>query len=242
MKPKPIMKTITLSLTLAISHTSLAGGIPVIDGTSIATQTQQHLLELAEMGKQLVEAKNQLEQLKANVTALTGNKGFSDIMKMGGIDPAITGTFDDLLKGNTAGLTEKAKAYLDNLPSSCADAKNKSMCEQVNLGGIAQIDFVEKLNQQLERKLQTISDLSERAKQAKDMKSMAELQAQISLEANSIATLQLQADNFEKLQAAQRKIVAQQAAERDAERRLKALKSTNKNQNLKQQNFSNLLN
>lgn len=238
---RTLIKTTALTLTLAITQ-SFAAGIPTIDGAAIQQNMANNLKELAEMGKQLTEAKNQVEQLKANVNALTGNKGFSDILKMGGIDPAITGTFDDLLKGNTAGLTEKAKAYLDNLPSSCADAKNKSMCEQVNLGGIVQIDFIEKLNKQIENKLQTISALSERAKQAKDMKSMAELQAQISLEANSIATLQLQADNFEKLQDAQRKIVAQQAAERDAERRLKALKSTNNNQNLKQQNFSNLLN
>lgn len=237
---KPIMKTITLSLTLAISHTSLAGGIPVIDGTSIATQTQQHLLELAEMGKQLVEAKNQLEQLKANVTALTGNKGFSDIMKMGGVDPAITGTFDDLLKGNTAGLTEKAKAYLDNLPSSCTDAKNKSMCEQVNLGGIAQIDFIEKLNKQIENKLQTISTLSERAKQAQDMKSMAELQAQISLEANSIATLQLQANNFEKLQDAQRKIVAQQQQEQMNKTRWQAVSAEMIKSNSEKVNYNSL--
>lgn len=238
---RTLIKTTALTLTLAITQ-SFAAGIPTIDGAAIQQNMANHLKELAEMGKQLTEAKNQVEQLKANVNALTGNKGFSDILKMGGVDPAITGTFDDLLKGNTAGLTEKAKAYLDNLPSSCADAKNKSMCEQVNLGGIAQIDFIEKLNKQIENKLQTISALSERAKQAQDMKSMAELQAQISLEANSIATLQLQADNFEKLQDAQRKIVAQQAAERDAERRLKALKSTNNNQNSKQQNFSNLLN
>lgn len=238
---RTLIKTTALILTLAITQ-SFAAGIPTIDGAAIQQNMANNLKELAEMGKQLTEAKNQVEQLKANVNALTGNKGFSDILKMGGVDPAITGTFDDLLKGNTAGLTEKAKAYLDNLPSSCADAKNKSMCEQVNLGGIAQIDFIEKLNKQIENKLQTISTLSERAKQAQDMKSMAELQAQISLEANSIATLQLQADNFEKLQDAQRKIVAQQAAERDAERRLKALKSTNNNQNLKQQNFSNLLN
>lgn len=236
---RTLIKTTALTLTLAITQ-SFAAGIPTIDGAAIQQNMANHLKELAEMGKQLTEAKNQVEQLKANVNALTGNKGFSDILKMGGVDPAITGTFDDLLKGNTAGLTEKAKAYLDNLPSSCADAKDRSMCEQVNLGGIAQIDFVEKLNQQLERKLQTISELSERAKQAKDMKSMAELQAQISLEANSLSALQLQADNFEKLQEAQRQIVAKQQQEQAEKMRWKAVADEMKQTKSHKVNYSEL--
>lgn len=236
---RTLIKTTALTLTLAITQ-SFAAGIPTIDAAAIQQNMANNLKELAEMGKQLTEAKNQVEQLKANVNALTGNKGFSDILKMGGVDPAITGTFDDLLKGNTAGLTEKAKAYLDNLPSSCTDAKNKSMCEQVNLGGIAQIDFIEKLNKQIENKLQTISTLSERAKQAQDMKSMAELQAQISLEANSIATLQLQADNFEKLQAAQRKIVAQQQQEQMNKTRWQAVSAEMIKSNSEKVNYNSL--
>lgn len=236
---RTLIKTTALTLTLAITQ-SFAAGIPTIDGAAIQQNMANNLKELAEMGKQLTEAKNQVEQLKANVNALTGNKGFSDILKMGGVDPAITGTFDDLLKGNTAGLTEKAKAYLDNLPSSCADAKNKSMCEQVNLGGIAQIDFIEKLNKQIENKLQTISDLSERAKQAKDMKSMAELQSQISLEANSLSALQLQADNFEKLQAAQRKIVAQQQQEQMNKTRWQAVSAEMIKSNSEKVNYNSL--
>lgn len=239
---KPTVKAIVLGLTLTFANPSLAvSGIPVIDGSAIAKQTEQHLVELAEMAKQLVEAKAQLEQLKANVNALTGNKGFSDIMQMGGIDPAITNTFEDLLKGNTADLADKAKSYLDNLPSSCEKAKNKEMCEQVSLSGIVQMDFVEKLNKQLENKLRTITELSERAKQAQDMKSMAELQAQISLEANSLSVLQLQAENFEKLQKAQQKIVAKQAAERDEKRRMEAIKSSN-SQTKSSRNFSDLMN
>ena len=135
MKPQ-LKNALVIALTLVITTPALAGGIPVIDGAAIATAEKNSLAELAQMAKQLAEAKAQVEQLKANVKALTGSKGFSEILNMGGIDPQITGTLEDLMKGNTSSLTSKAKEYLDSLPD-CGDSRDKSMCEQAHLGGVA---------------------------------------------------------------------------------------------------------
>lgn len=235
---KTLIKTTILSLTL-LCQQIFAAGIPTVDGSAIAQNMQNHLAHMAEVARQIAEAQAQLEQLKANVNALTGNKGFSDIMKLGGVDPEILSTFEDLLKGNTSGLTEKAKSYLSELPNTCTNARDKSMCEQVSLGAIAQMDYAEKLNQQLVNKLKTITELSERAKQAKDMKSMSELQTQIALEANSLSVLQIQADNFEKFQRAQAKIVAQQKREQEVEKRWEIIASE-KHRTTEKVNFNNL--
>ena len=219
---KSKLKSSILGLAISIAGTVHAQGIPVFDSANVQQNIKNHLQSLAEMAKQLAEAKNQVEQLKANVDALSGVKGFSDILQLGGFDPQITATMEDLLKGNTSGLTDKAKAYFDALPS-CNGAKDKNMCEQVGLAGVAQMDFAEKMNDQIHEKLKTITELSERAKQAPDMKSMAELQAQITLEGNSIAALQLQADNFAKAQEAQRQIVAKQAKSKFAKKRWESI-------------------
>lgn len=81
-------------------------------------------------------------------------------------------------------------------------------------------------------KMNTITHLSERAKQAKDMKSMSELQAQIALETNSLSVLKLQADNFEKLQKAQARIVAEQEREREIEDRWNIINAQKKDPEL----------
>ena len=225
-----LKSALAIALTLVITTPALAGGIPVIDGAAIATAEKNSLAELAQMAKQLAEAKAQVEQLKANVKALTGSKGFSEILNMGGIDPQITGTLEDLMKGNTSSLTSKAKEYLDSLPD-CGDSRDKSMCEQAHLGGVAQLDFAEKLHEQLNSKLRKITELSEKAKSATDMKSMAEIQAQIQLEGNSIAVLQQQADNFAKMQDAKQQLAAKQAAERNIQRRVKAISNKTRKTN-----------
>lgn len=238
-----LKSALVIALTLVITTPALAGGIPVIDGAAIATAEKNSLAELAQMAKQLAEAKAQVEQLKANVKALTGSKGFSEILNMGGIDPQITGTLEDLMKGNTSSLTSKTKEYLDSLPD-CGDSRDKSMCEQAHLGGVAQLDFAEKLHEQLNNKLRKITELSEKAKSATDMKSMAEIQAQIQLEGNSIAVLQQQADNFAKMQDAKQQIVVRQRAERDAKHRWEAVSDalkSNSNTTTSKTSYSTLM-
>ena len=86
MKPQ-LKSALVIALTLVITTPALAGGIAVIDGAAIATAEKNSLAELAQMAKQLAEAKAQAEQLKGNVKALTGSYGFSAFLHMGGTAP-----------------------------------------------------------------------------------------------------------------------------------------------------------
>lgn len=208
------MKTrlLTLTLTLTLAVNAHAGGIPVIDTAAISQSVQNSVKELAEMAKQLEEAQKQLEQMKASVKAMTGVKGFSDILEMGGVDPQIMKTFDDLLKGDTSQLTESAKKYFDELPN-CKDAKNPAICEQASLAGVAQMEYAEKLNKQMENELKEIEKLSHRIKQTQDMKSIAELQADIALKSNRIAVLQHQSADYQRTIKAMQVVDTQQKHE-----------------------------
>lgn len=191
-----------------------AGGIPVIDAASIAQQVTNSVKELAEMAKQLAEAKKQLETMKQNVKALTGFKGFVDDLKGGGLMDEITSSFDDLMNGSPSDLISKSEKYFEANDNLCKDAKDSELCKKASLASIAQIDFAEKLDKQIQEKLDRIAELSEKAKETEDMKSIAELQANIQLEGNSIALIMHQMNNFDRLQQAQKEIAAKQAHEK----------------------------
>lgn len=208
-------RLLLLALALGISQVQ-AQGIPVYDNAQVIQTTTNHLLELAEMAKQLQEAKNQVEQAKAAVTAMTGIKGFGEILENAGIDDSMMNAFENLLKGDTDDLIKNAGKYFGNTPSHCGQARDKDLCLEAALSPVIEANYAENLDAQIRQKIQKIDDLSRLAKQAQDMKAMAEVQAQIELEAQSIASLQLMAENFGKLQQARKQIAAEQALQEAA--------------------------
>ena len=209
--PKHIMLAAVLGAT--VLQPVYAGGIPVFDGTAISQSVINSLKELAEMAKQLQEAKNQLVELKKQVNALTGDKGFSETMRLGGLDETLQNTFGDLLKGNTGSLIEKSETYLGKgakgIKCDSDDSVTKTLCESSALGNISMLDYIDKLGVQYDIKLKKIEELSEKIKQTEDMKGIAELQAAIALEGNSIAILQQQTQTFRELTDTRKRMYAQ---------------------------------
>lgn len=206
------MKKLALVLCIVggLTYPSVqAGGIPVIDSANIAQSAMNSLKELAEMAKQLQEAKNQLTELKKQVKAISGVKGFSDILDAGGIEHEITASLSDLLNGNLSSLTAKGGEHGIKCEESQYSGKN--YCEDMLLTNISQLDYIEKLEQQFEKKAQKITELSERIKSAQDIKSMSELQANISLEANSLALLQQQTSMYMQLTETKARLAYQKA-------------------------------
>lgn len=215
------MKTLPKRLILAATLTAIAlqpaqaGGIPVFDGAAITQSVANTMRELAEMSKQLEEARNQLVELKKQVKAMTGDKGFGEIMKLGGLDEELQTTFGDLLKGNTGSLAEKSATYLGKgakgINCDSDDDVTKSLCESSVLSNVSMLNYIDKLDKQYENKLKKIEELAEKIKQTEDMKSIAELQASISLEANSIAILQQQTQTFRDLNNTRQRMFAQKS-------------------------------
>lgn len=215
------MKTLPKRLILAATLTAFAlqpaqaGGIPVFDGAAITQSVANTMRELAEMSKQLEEARNQLVELKKQVKAMTGDKGFGEVMKLGGLDEELQTTFGDLLKGNTGALAEKSATYLGKgaggINCDSDDSVTKSLCESSVLSNVSMLDYIDKLDKQYGNKLKKIEELADKIKQTEDMKGIAELQASIALEANSIAILQQQTQTFRDLNDARQRMFAQRA-------------------------------
>lgn len=212
MKIQTAAKTLAISLSISLAALNAnASGIPVVDGAAITQAAQNQIQTIMQMAKQLTEAQKQLQQMKQQYQAITGNKGFADILKNGGISDDILSSFEDLMKGNTADIAQRVQDYFGK-NINCPDGANKAFCT-AEYEGIIKEAYAEKLNTELQNRLQKVQELSQRAQSANDAKSMQELQANIALEANAIAILKQQSDNFERLQEAQKEIAIKKAKE-----------------------------
>lgn len=218
-KMRLTLKPIALALAISITANTQATGIPVVDAASNAQNAIHYVKELAEMANQLSVARNQLTNLKDQLQAMTGFKGFSEILANGGLDTEILDTFEDLLSGDTSAIMSKAEDMLTGgIDCSGEIGIGKTLCEGSLLSDVATFNYIEQLSEQFDKKLEKISALSEKVTTANDVKSMAEIQAAISLEANSIALLQQQTQAFEAMNKTKQELF-QKRVYRDISRR-----------------------
>ncbi|MBS9783429.1 MAG: hypothetical protein KGV46_02630 [Pasteurella sp.] len=208
---KKLIKPIVLATLLSVSVTgSYASGIPVVDAANNLQNKLHYAKELIEMGKQLVTAKHQLEQLTSQLEAITGNKGFVDVLNTGGLETEILDSFDDLLNGTTTTVSNENKKLIGDFDCSRSKSdEDKMLCESSALSLASDLDNIKKLSNQFDEKIKRINELSQKVQSAKDTKSMAEIQAAISLEANSLAVLEQQRKSFKDLLATREKVYMQ---------------------------------
>ncbi|MBR3424692.1 MAG: hypothetical protein IKG79_01390 [Neisseriaceae bacterium] len=214
MKLNKLILTAVLTATFA---TATAGGIPVVDGISNGQDAIHYAKEVIQMGKEVKQwadtikhYANELKQLKDTHNALSGLK------KLVSYDPDVrdlVNSFEDLMSGNPDKILSRAGQYFDGLDKLCQDAKNKEMCQNASLSEIVKLDFSEKLSKKFEDELNNIDILQQKAANATDAKSIAEVQAAIALQQNKIQLLAIQTENFNRLQQAQREIASRQASE-----------------------------
>ncbi|MBR2252025.1 MAG: hypothetical protein IJ881_06440 [Neisseriaceae bacterium] len=214
MKAKKLILTAVLTATFA---TATAGGIPVFDGVANGRDAIHQAKEIIQMGKEVKQwaatikhYANELKQLKNTHKALSGLK------KLVSYDPDVrdlVNSFEDLMSGNPDKILSRAGQYFDGLDKLCQDAKNKEMCQNASLSEIVKLDFSEKLSKKFEDELNNIDILQQKAANATDAKSIAEVQAAIALQQNKIQLLAIQTENFNRLQQAQREIASRQASE-----------------------------
>ena len=217
MKLNKLILTAVLTATFA---TATAGGIPVFDGVANGRDAIHQAKEIIQMGKEVKQwadtikhYANELKQLKDTHNALSGLK------KLVSYDPDVrdlVNSFEDLMSGNPDKILSRAEKYFDGLDKLCQDAKNKEMCQNASLSEIVKLDFSEKLSKKFEDELNNIDILQQKAANATDAKSIAEVQAAIALQQNKIQLLAIQTENFNRLQQAQREIADKQAREQMA--------------------------
>ena len=220
MKFNKLILTAVLTASLA---TATAGGIPVFDGVAEGQKIAEMAQTVVQWTKEIAHWKKQYDHFKNHENAISGLKGLvsfdSDVKEL--VD-----SFEDLMKGNPDRILSRAEKYFGDLATHCdkfEDADKKKTCQQASLSEIIQQDFADRLNKKFEQELENIEVLEKKAANAKDAKSIAEVQAAIALQQNKIQLLAIQADNFNRLQQAQKEIAEKQRKE-EYQARLKARK------------------
>lgn len=216
------MKKLSLIILLLSNMVYAQSGIPTID-----------LSAIAQMKTQLEEAQKRLIELKNQVKAVTGYKGFGETIAL---TQDIVNSFDNLLKNDISHLTSKSKELFGK-EINCESGND--LCKVSSLVNVSNLDYLEKLGNQISQKMDTINNLSQKIKETQDIKSINELQATIALEMNSIALLQQQSDAFIQLNETKSKIYQKQKFNEYSKKQWENLEKSDNNLN---KNYSKFLN
>lgn len=236
---KSKIKPVALGVFLMTANATYATGIPVVDTAQIAQDAANFVQELTKMVEQINTAKKQLTELKAQVKAMTGVKGFSDVLTSGGLDDEVLGSFEDLLNGTSTTISDKNKGLVGDVDcSSETSDTDKMLCESSALGLASSLDNIEKLSSQFNEKLSRITELSQRIKSANDVKSMSEIQAAITLESNSLAVLEQQRLAFKDLQETRERLYTKRVLDEQSNKMLEKMKA----EKTKSADYGDLLN
>ena len=90
-------------------------------------------------------------------------------------------------------------------------------------------EYAVKVTDEIQKRLDKVSELSEKIGQTQDLKGIAELQAQIALETNTINLMSQQIAAFERAEKAQREVQHEEARQRIIKHTYDAYREDNKN-------------
>jgi len=220
---KKIMTACCVSVLIASNL--YAGGIPVIDLTSITTNTEEHIETIAKWAQQYQQMVQQINQLQQQYNALTGIRNLGNIFN----NPAFRNylpsdwknIYDKVKSGGLQGLTSHAASiYNDNkVFDMCSSLlpDHKARCEAKASKPSMDQAFAMDAYDQATSRLDQIDQLMGQINQTDDPKAIAELQARIASEQAMIHNEQIKLQLYQMAAQAQDKINAQREKEIQAE-------------------------
>jgi type IV secretion system protein VirB5 len=206
------MKRFFLGVTLSVVISSVAfAQIPVTDAGSI-TQLE---LQLAEIIKQLDQAKRQYE-------SLTGSRDLGKILN----DPAVReylpaewqSIYDAVKKGGYAGLSDPSLGVYEanKIFDSCeriSVGEQRTACEAQAVKAAQDKAVALASYEKAKKRINQIEQLMDKINETKDLKAIADLQGRIALEQAAIQNEQIKLQLYAMAAAAEDRIQAQRQRE-----------------------------
>lgn len=207
------LAAILLAQTTAPAHAT--GGIPVVDGASIAERAKEHAASIAKYIEQITTLKSQLDQQRRQFEALTGTRDLGSILNNPAIRQALPDDVQAVLRNPALGnedlvrKTERIvkeermtgdytrdRAALDRRADDLA-VRSKALLQSAQSGANARAKQVDSLQAQIN--------------QTTDPKSIADLQARLLVEQANIQADQTRADLLTRQLQAEQALMQQQA-------------------------------
>ena len=218
-KPKVI---ITALLVFAIAGIASAGGIPVIDATSLADRNTKHIETILKWKTQYDQMVSQINQLKAEYDSMTGSRGLGQIMNSDEFKSYLPSDWQDVYDavrdGGYEGLTGTAKdVYEENrVYDACAIftvEQQRIACEARAVKPSQDKGFALDAYEKAKGRLSQIDQLMTQIDATTDPKEIAELQARIASEQNMIANEQTKLKLYQMVAEAEDRVQAQRQKE-----------------------------
>ncbi|QYA10857.1 type IV secretion system protein [Agrobacterium larrymoorei] len=210
-------------VALGMSGNVLAAGIPVIDATAIA----KHVQTIAELGKQLEEAKNILDQAKQMNQAFD----FSELEKLKTMLEdkdfqqylpkdygKVAGAVDGLLKGNVDDFAKQYDYYESKGQPSANDFYQKEL-QRKKGETYKDMAIGEAVYDQASKRLDGLNQLRDKITSTSSPREVMELQARIQAEGAILQNEVLRMQGVAMIQEARNRVDEQRTQERRAERR-----------------------
>lgn len=218
---KTATKTLaTIALCFSLSSTAFAGGIPVIDASSLAQQIEQ----VVAWGKQYEQMMQQIQNLQQQITNTTGSRGFSSVLNSPAfqqarrmlpqdaqtlLDLAANGSYGNLT--NSINTIKQSTTTLNNGSFSSVHASDQWAAD-LNRAASNKALSMEAYNSAQQR-LTNLENLMSQISTTQDPKAISELQARIATEQGLIQNEQAKIQAMTMLVAAEKQIAEMQARE-----------------------------
>lgn len=212
-KVKKTAVALAFGLMVATSAPTIAGGIPVYDGTAVAKAVEQ----VVKMGQQIDNQIKQITELKNQVKALTGNRNLGNILKT----EALEQLPDEWKSVYDAAMQTKGGNF-NNLLSSKGYNQNAD-----NERLIKHFDLTLKAIKDSELRFKNIKALMDRVNTTQDAKAAADLENRIALENAYIQQNQTQLDMMDRFMALDEKVQVKKRAARNSCIRQNRINNTN---------------
>lgn len=199
---------VTLSLIVA-SSSVFASGIPVVDALANKRADMEFIKKIAHWKAQLDSYRNQIDQLKGQLKAMTGIRNITNPFDEEKLKEKVTKEIEDYLNDVKSAATEKLEEKYLGKDHYCFTIKNtmqQEQCKKERVADIVVLAQMEEVIKVIDDKMKKISVLSEKIKESTDIKEISDLQAAITLEGNSIALLEQQTRNLQMISETKKKI------------------------------------
>lgn len=197
----------------ATTATHASGGIPVVDGASIADRAVKHAETMLKYAEQIGVLKDQLDNQRRQLESITGVRNLGDILNNPAIRSALpvdarvilrqaeSGDFEAILRRiereeRLTGNYETDRKNLDNRAEQLA-LRSQALSEQIQKGMTA--------------RMQQISQLQAQINMTQDPKAIADLQARLMVEQANVQVDQTRADMLQRQLEAEKALLEAQA-------------------------------
>lgn len=206
MKSNGLKKACTALLAagmVAVSVPAQAGGIPVFDGAASAQRQTNFIQQIAEMGKQLAQMKNQYEQQVKQFKSMTGSRNMGNVLR---------DTVKDQLPSEWSDIYKQAKNidYKSEINAKSYDS------EQMDKNLLKNQKSLQESFAKVEKQFVNLQTLLDQVNLTQDMKAATDLQNRISVQQATIQTTQMKLDMMDRLYARQQEIEQRRYQAREA--------------------------